>query len=68
MDSNQLFEQLRSRYPSEDCELLISQAISEGIDLNEIREMLDYLENAKRPKVGPPRKSCCLAWLGFCRL
>ncbi len=50
MTSEELFEALCSTSNDTQDVDLISAAIADGIDLEEIREMLDYLEQFKRAK------------------
>lgn len=44
MDTNELFNALRLECTEAGRERLITTAISEGINIDEIRQMLDYLE------------------------
>jgi hypothetical protein len=44
MDTDELFNALKLERTPAGRERLITMAISQGIDINEIREMLDYLE------------------------
>lgn len=44
MDTNELFNALRLERTQAGREQLVTMAIAQGIDIDEIREMLDYLE------------------------
>ncbi|MGN6544720.1 MAG: hypothetical protein ACTHK7_06710 [Aureliella sp.] len=57
MDTNELFNALRLERSPAERERLVTMAIAEGIDIDEIREMLDYLEvHAKEAPETAPHK------------
>lgn len=65
MNRDELFEALKSEPTQTAWELLVSQAVAEGISLDEIRDMLDYLENSRRPQNETKRANFgTKRWLG----
>lgn len=64
MDSNELFAALKEDRSAFGRERLISQAISEGNDIEEVRAMLDYLdEYSKQASPKPNFVARCLTSL-----
>lgn len=68
MNRDELFQSLEREHSQSTETRLISQALEDGISLDEIRDMLDYLENSRRQSQKnasshmKKRRRCWLDW------
>jgi hypothetical protein len=58
MKPEQLFEELISERSIKKRQLIVDKGLQDGVDLNTIREMLDYIEFCESTKTQPARNIC----------